>query len=111
MTHAGLCCYPLKTPSTSSICMGSYRGEGIPCLLPILVLRFTLTQKAQDAFYSPLGDSPCSRECSATAGISRELPKTLPLFLFLFGLGPGFGPGAHPFLLSAAQNLRIRLLE
>src|SRR6266478_4228830 len=41
----------------------------------------------------------------------RELPKTLPVFLSLFGLGPGFRPVAHSFLLSAAQNLRIRLLE
>src|SRR5689334_24414882 len=107
----GYAVIPLKTPSKSSICMGSYRGEGIQCLLPIFVLRFAQSTKAQDAFYSPLGDRPRSRECTASAGISRELPKTLPLFLSLFGLGPGFGRVAHPYLLLAAKNLRICLLE
>ncbi len=47
----------------------------------------------------------------STALWVTALALALLLFLFLFGLGPGFGPGAHPFLLSAAQNLRIRLLE
>src|SRR5437660_563139 len=43
-------------------------------------------------------------------GVASKLPKTLPPFLFVLGLGLDFGRIAHSFLLSASQNVWVRLL-